>query len=230
LLTPLFKTLPEAVLAALIIHALWHILVARKLQAVRAVSRTEFWLGTVTFAGVVLIDVLPGMIIGLVASLLLVIYHSSQAHLSLLGREPGPGGRYADIARHPDAIRVPGVLVVRLNAPLYYANALGVRAGIEEMVQAEEVPPRAVVLDLSAQDSLDVTSAEMLAKLFAKLQQAGTEAVAAEVHAPVLAFARKSGLLAQLGPERVFPTVDAAMDALGGPDLPSPRAVPRSRA
>ena len=64
LLTPLFKTLPEAVLAALIIHALWHILVARKLQAVRVLSRTEFGLGALTFAGVVLVDVLPGMVIG----------------------------------------------------------------------------------------------------------------------------------------------------------------------
>jgi MFS superfamily sulfate permease-like transporter len=107
LLTPLFKTLPEAVLAALIIHALLHILVARKLQAVRAVSRTEFWLGAITFAGVVLVDVLPGMIIGLVASLLLLIYRSSQAHLSLLGRVPGVRGKYADIARHADAVRLP---------------------------------------------------------------------------------------------------------------------------
>ena len=67
-LTPLFKSLPEAVLGALIIHALWHILVARKLRAVRAVSRTEFVLGALSFLGVVLIDVLPGMVIGLVAS------------------------------------------------------------------------------------------------------------------------------------------------------------------
>jgi SulP family sulfate permease len=225
LLTPLFKTLPEAVLAALIIHALWHILVARKLQAVRAVSRTEFWLGAITFAGVVLIDVLPGMIIGLVASLLLVIYRSSQAHLSLLGRVPGVRGKYADIARHADAVRIPGVLIFRLNAPVYYANALSVRTAVEQIVHAQEVPPRTVVLDLSVQDSLDITSAEMLAKLVAKLQQAGTEVVAAEVHAPVLAFARKSGLLAHLGPERIFRTVDAAVDALAGPDPPFPQPV-----
>ncbi|HSC73511.1 MAG TPA: SulP family inorganic anion transporter, partial [Gaiellaceae bacterium] len=126
LLTPLFKTLPEAVLAALIIHALWHILVARKLQAVRAVSRTEFWLGALTFAGVVLVDVLPGMIIGLVASLLLVIYRSSQAHLSVLGRQPGVPGKYADLARHPEAVPVPGLLIIRFDAPIYYANALTV--------------------------------------------------------------------------------------------------------
>ncbi|MGE5691659.1 MAG: SulP family inorganic anion transporter [Pseudomonadota bacterium] len=227
LLTPLFKTLPEAVLAALIIHALWHILVARKLQAVRTLSRTEFWLGVLTFAGVVLVDVLPGMVIGVIASLLLVIYRSSQPHLSMLGRVPGVPGKYADLARHPEAVRVPGVLVVRFDAPIYYANALSVRGRIEEIVQAEDAPPRAIVLDASVQDSLDVTSAEMLTKLVAKLQQAGIEIVAAEVHAPVLAFARASGLLAVLGPERVFPTVAAAVDALaGGPEAPFSSAVP----
>jgi SulP family sulfate permease len=225
LLTPLFKTLPEAVLAALIIHALWHILVARKLQTVRAVSPTEFWLGALTFGGVVLIDVLPGMIIGLFASLLLVIYRSSQAHLSVLGRIAGVSGKYADVARHPEAVQVPGVLVVRLNAPIYYANALSVRARIEEIIEAEEARPHALVLDASAQETLDVTSADMLAKLVAKLQQGGTEVAAAEVHALVIDFARATGLLAALGPERVFPTVEAAVQALADPDVPFPSAM-----
>ena len=68
-LTPLFKTLPEAVLGALIIHALWHILASRKLQKIRMASRVEFWFAVLAFAGVIFIDVLEGMIIGLVASL-----------------------------------------------------------------------------------------------------------------------------------------------------------------
>jgi MFS superfamily sulfate permease-like transporter len=217
--------------AAVIVHALWHILVARKLQAVRTLSRTEFWLGVLTFAGVVIIDVLPGMVIGVLALLLLVIYRSSQPHLSILGRVPGVSGKYADLARHPEAVRVPGVLVIRFDAPIYYANALSVRGRIEEIVQAEDVPPRAIVLDASVQDALDVTSAEMLTKLVAKLQQAGIEIAAAEVHAPVLAFARTSGLLAALGPERVFPTVDAAVHGLArDPETPFSSAVPATAA
>ncbi len=219
-LTPLFKALPEAVLGALIIHALWHILVARKLQAIRTISRTEFWLGTLSFAGVVLIDVLPGMVIGLIASLLLVAYRSSKPHLAVLGRAPEVPGKYVEIERHPEALPVAGILIIRLDAPIYYANALTVRARIEEIVRAEDVPPTAVVLDASVQDALDITSAEMLVKLIAKLQQAGIEVAAAEVHAPVLDFARTTGVLAQLGPERVFPTVDAAVHALKKPRVP----------
>jgi high affinity sulfate transporter 1 len=214
LLTPLFKTLPEAVLAALIIHALWHILVARKLIAIRALSRTEFWLGWLAFAGVVLYDVLAGMLIGLVASTLLMVYRSSRPHLAVLGRAPGVPGKYQDVDRHPGSTPVPGVLIVRLDAPLYYANALTVSDRVLEAVETADPRPRAVVFDATALDSLDITSAEMLEKLVAKLRAEDIDLVAAEVHAPVLAFARRTGLLAALGEDHIYPTVDAAVCAL----------------
>ena len=94
-LTPLFTSLPEAVLAALIIHAVWHIITARKLAKIRLFSRTEFWLGVITLLGVLLIDVLQGMIIGLLASLLLIVYKSSRPHVAALGRVPGNQGVYS---------------------------------------------------------------------------------------------------------------------------------------
>ncbi len=94
-LTPLFTSLPEAVLAALIIHAVWHILTARKLEKIRLVSKTEFGLAVLTLAGVLFIDVLEGMIIGLVASVLLILYQSSRPHISSLGRIPGIPGAYS---------------------------------------------------------------------------------------------------------------------------------------
>lgn len=112
-LTPLFTSLPEAVLAALIIHAVWHIIIARKLQQVRLVSRTEFWLAVLTLGGVLLIDVFEGMIIGLLASLMLVVYKSSRLQLSSLGRVPGVPGAYSDLTRHPENTPVPGVLILR---------------------------------------------------------------------------------------------------------------------
>lgn len=222
LLTPLFKTLPEAVLAALIIHALWHILVARKLLAIRALSHTEFWLGWIAFAGVVLYDVLAGMLIGLVASTLLMVYRSSRPHLAVLGRAPGVAGKYQDIERHPDSTAVPGVLVVRLDAPLYYANALTVSDRLLAAVEAAEPKPRVIVFDATALDSLDITSAEMLEKLVTKLRADGIELVVAEAHAPVVAFARRTGLLDVLREDRVYPTVDAAVRALETQSVAAP--------
>jgi len=229
-LTPLFQNLPEAVLAALIIHAVWHLIASPKLARVRLVSRTEFWLGVITFAGVILIDVLQGMILGLLCSLLLVVYRSSRPHLSSLGRVPGAPGAYSDVTRHPDSVPVPGLLILRLDAPLYYANALTVRDQIKQVIAATQPPPRAILLDASVQDDLDVTSADVLQGLVKGLHGQGIAVYTAEVHAPVRDFSRKTGLLDLIGADHIFPTVDAAVQAFAladqaavkGQPLPTP--------
>ena len=160
-LTPLFAALPEAVLAALIIHAVWHIIVARKLERVRLASRTEFILGSLALLGVLFIDVLQGMMIGLLASLVLVIYRSSRPHLSSLGRVPGVPGAYTSLERHRENTPVPGVLILRLDSPIIYYNALTVRDQIKAMVATAQPPPSVVILDATAQDRLDLTSADV---------------------------------------------------------------------
>ena len=210
-LTPLFRNLPEAVLAALIIHAVWHIIASRKLQRVRLISRTEFWLGTITFAGVILLDVLQGMLLGLLSSILLVAYRSSRPHLSSLGRVPGVPGAYSDLTRHPENTPVPGVLIFRLDAPIYYANALTVRDRMKTLVEEAETPPRALIFDAAAEDTLDVTSADVIKGLVKEFQGQGITVYAVEVHAPVIEFGRKSGLFHVLTEDHIFPTIDAAL-------------------
>jgi sulfate permease, SulP family len=209
--TPLFTSLPEAVLAALIIHAIWHILTARKLEKIRMVSPTEFWLGVITLAGVLFIDVLEGMIIGLVASVLLVLYQSSRPHIASLGRIPGIPGAYSDLERHPENSTVPGVIILRLDAPIYYASALTVRGRMKTLVDEAGPSLRAVVLDAAGQDSLDVTSAEVLKGLLAELKDKGIDYYVAELHAPVREFGQRTGLLEMIGEDHLFPTLDAAV-------------------
>jgi MFS superfamily sulfate permease-like transporter len=213
-LTPLFRNLPEAVLAALIIHAVSHILASRKLQQIRLVSKTEFGLAVLTFLGVVLVDVLQGMIIGLLASLLLVIYQSSRPHLAILGRVPGVADAYADIQRHPEIVPVPGILIFRLDAQLYYANALTVRDQLKGIIEESDPPPRAVLFDAFAQNSLDLTSAEVLMGLVKELHAKGISVHAAGVHAPVMEFARKTGLVDVIGEDHIHRTMDEAVDAI----------------
>jgi high affinity sulfate transporter 1 len=212
-LTPLFKTLPEAVLAALIIHALWHIIVARKLKTVRLVSRAEFALGILTFFGVLFFDVLEGMMIGLVASLVWFIYKSTKPHLSSLGRAPGRTDLFFDISRHPEIPPIPGLLILRLNSPLFYANSQSVRDRTMVLVDEADPPLRAVIIDTVAQDELDVTSAEMLKKLYEELQRRGITVYLAQVHAPVREFARRVGLDVVIADDHVFPTVSEAVAA-----------------
>jgi sulfate permease, SulP family len=213
-LTPLFKTLPEAVLAALIIHAVWHIIASRKLQKLRLASRVEFWFGVLALAGVLFVDVLQGMIIGVVASLVFVVYKSSRPHVSALGRVPGVPGAYSDLSRHPEATPVPGVLIVRVDGQLYYANALTVRDRVKAMLAEMSAPPRAVIFDAAAWDQLDVTSTEVITGLVKELRGNGSEVYFADVHAPVLEHARTTGLIDFIGEDHIYPTVDLAVRSI----------------
>ena len=227
-LTPLFGPLPEAVLAALTIDAVWHIITSRKLLRLRheAPSRSGSAL-----CGVLLIDVLEGMIIGLLASLAFVIYRSSKPHISSLGRLPGEPGAYGDLVRHPEGTPVPGMLILRPDAPLYYANALTFRDRVNAMLRAMDPRPRWVILDCSAQDQLDLTTTEALKGLVRQLDEQGITMVFADVHAPVLEGARATGLLGSAVEDRCLPrTVDAAvrnvMSDVHGTDDPHASAGP----
>jgi sulfate permease, SulP family len=215
-LTPLFAPLPEAVLAAMIIHAVWHIIASRKMYRLRLASPVEFWFGVLALFGVLLIDVLQGMVIGLVASMLFMIYRSSRPHISSLGRVPGAPGVYTDLTRHPENTPVPGVLIVRVDAPVYYANALTVRDQVKAMIGTMESPPRVVIFDAGAQDQIDLTSTEMVKGLVKELHRKGIEVYLADTHAPVLEAGGKAGLREIIGEDHVFPTVDSAVRAIEG--------------
>ena len=213
-LTPLFATLPEAVLAALIIHAVWRLIVARKLQRIRLVSQAEFWLGVLALFGVLFIDVLEGMLIGLLASLVLVIYRSSRPHISALGRVPGVPGAYTALERHPENIPVPGVLILRLDSPMTYYNALTIRDRLKAMIVAEKPRPRAVILDAAVQDEIDLTSAEVMKKFVQEMKREGIDIYVAELHEPVVQFALRIEPAGIVGKGHRFPTVDAAVRSL----------------
>jgi SulP family sulfate permease len=223
-LTPLFAPLPEAVLAALIIHAVWHIIASRKLQKLRHESRVEVWFGVAALAGVVLIDVLEGMIIGLAASLIFVIYKSSRPHIASLGRVPGVSGAYSDLTRHPENTPVPGVLIVRLDSQLYFANVLTVRDRVKAMLAERTPPPKAVIFDASAQEEIDVTSTNVLHGLLKEMREQEITVYVANLHAPVLEHGRKTGLIEAIGEDHIFQTVDLAVCSAEGGRTDAPQA------
>jgi len=215
-LTPLFKNLPEAILAALIIHAVSHLWKVSEMRRYYSLARLEFWLALATFLGVITIDVLPGLVIGVAAMLTLVIYRASRPHVGSLGRVPGTPGAYGEVGRHPDYERIPDVLVLRLEAPLFYANATPVRDRIKTLVGSSDPPPRTLIIDIGGNDRLDVTSAEMLTRLVHTMHSAGIDVALADVRLPVVRMARRSGLAKQLGEDRILHTIDEALQAVGG--------------
>jgi SulP family sulfate permease len=224
-LTPLFKNLPEAVLGALIVFAVAHLFKVKEFRRYYAEQRTEFWLGLATLVGVLAIDVLPGLVIGVASMLLLFVYKASRPYLGVVGRVRGVSGAYGDVERHPECVQVAGLLVLRLEAPLFYANAQLVADRVKQLVGASDPVPHAVVLDFGVNGGLDVTSSEMLEGLVTVLRDAGVDFALADVRQPVVEMARRSGLLTALGEDRVFPTVDEAVEALA---REQPVVAPRS--
>ena len=109
---------------------------------------------------------------------------------------------------------VPGVLIVRLDAQLYYANAANVRDRVKAMIKEMESPPRAVIFDSNAQEQLDVTTTDAIKGLVKELHRKGVEVYLAEVHAPVLEHGRVTGLLESIGEDHVFPSVDLAVRSI----------------
>jgi len=118
------------------------------------------------------------------------------------------------------------VLIVRLDAPMYYANALTARDRLKAMFREATPPPRAVVFDAEGQDELDITSAQVLKGLVEELRRNGLAVAFAGVHAPVLERARETGLLEAAGEGMIFATVDLAVRALEGQASPPGEAHP----
>jgi MFS superfamily sulfate permease-like transporter len=210
-LTPLFTNLPEAVLAAMIIHAVSHLMKVGELRRFHSLVRQEFWLGMVTLLGVITLDVLPGLVIGVTASILLLVYRASRPTFSVMGADRSVPGAYEDVERHSNARPIPGVLVVRPDMPLFYANAQALRDTVTEMVRRTRPPVHRLILDLDANDALDITTSEALGKLMRELGNRQVRVGPAHVHATTAEMMRRSGIMATVGADRIFPNLASAV-------------------
>jgi sulfate permease, SulP family len=188
-LTGLFEDLPEATLAAVVIAALVELVDYKALAALwRAWSsrlgkiygfaaRADFIAAVAAMLGVLIFDTLPGLLIGVLDSVLLLIYRVSRPHVAVLGEIPGSGGQWADVAVHPEDQTVPGITVLRVEAGLFFGNADHVHDAITDAAGADGT--RAVVLDCQTTPSVDVTAARMLNQLAADLAKRGVRLVLA---------------------------------------------------
>ena len=186
-LTGLFEDLPEATLAAVVIAALIELVDYKALRALYRASsarlgqiyglaaRADFIAAIAAMLGVLIFDTLPGLVIGVADSLLLLLYRVSRPHVAVLGEIPGSGGQWADVAVHPEDQTVPGVTVLRVESGVFFANTDHVRAAIEAAATTDGT--RAVVLDCETMPFVDVTAARMLNQLAAGLHRQGVRLV-----------------------------------------------------
>lgn len=222
-LTDLFEDLPEATLAAVVIGAVvdlidlpslarfYRTFAGRSAAPFSLAVRPDFVAAVAALVGVLILGVLPGLFVGVGVSLLLLIYRASRPHIARLGRAPG-SLQYTDIRRHPENVPPDGVVVLRVESPLFFANARVVRAAIEQA--AREPGVGAVVLDAETVPTIDVTAAHMLAEVVEDLERDGVHLLLARDVSGVRDVLRRAAEPAEPAPlTRVFPTVAEAVAA-----------------
>lgn len=213
LLAPnLMQNLPNSALAAVVIAAALGLFEIRDLRRIYRVQRWEFWLSIVCLAGVAVLGAIPGIGLAIAIAVIEFLWDGWRPHFAVLGRVDGIRG-YHDLKRYPDARLVPGLVLFRWDAPLFFANAELFQARVLEAVASSPTPVRRVVVTAEPVTSVDVTSADMLAELERILRGSKIELQFAEVKDPVKDKLKRFGLFDQIGTEAFYPTIGAAVDA-----------------
>ncbi len=197
-LTQLLQSLPQPVLAAIVLAAVTGLFNLAALRHFWREDRREFVVAVAALAAVLGSGLLRGVLIGCVISLLQLIHRASRPHVALLGRIPGTR-RFSDRQRHPDNELVPGVVIVRPESGLVYFNIDHVRDLILAHARESAEPPQLVVLDLSAAPYVDLQSAHALAELAGELAAMGVRLQVVEARSTVRDRLRREGVDGKLG-------------------------------
>ena len=212
-LAGLFADLPEPVLGAVVLWAVSGMIrPAGVMQYWRAQS-LEFWASLGALLGVLAINILPGVAIGVGLSFILLIHTIDHPHIAALGRSRD-GSRYSDLEDDTEATPIPGVHIHRFEAELIFANADIFQDDLLARIRAAEPPPHTVILDFEAISQVDVTGAQTLRSVHDALETRGIRLIVARAKGSVRESLRRNGILEVLGEENLAPTVDRAVAAI----------------
>jgi len=223
-LTGLLSNLPNVVLAAIVLVAVKGLINVRELRHVWQVSRFEFSVSMVAFAGVLLLGILKGVMLAVVVSMLLLIRRAAHPRVAILGRVPGTRS-YSDMERNPEYEAIPGALLFRIEAALLYFNVEHVRGAVWQAIRAAAVQPRLIVCDLSSSPTVDLAGARMLVTLHKELQAAGMRLRLVGAHAAAREIPNAEGLEERVGYfGRKISVADVIDEFQGGAGTGTPEA------
>ncbi len=208
----LLQHLPHTALAAVVIASAIGLFEVSNLRRIYRMQRWEFWLSMVCFAGVAVFGAIPGIALAIVIAVIEFLWDGWRPHSAVLGRVKQIRG-FHDIARHPDARLIPGLVLFRWDAPLFFANAELFRERILEAVASSPTAVRWVVVAAEPVTSVDVTASDVVSELDDTLQSAGIELCFAEMKDPVKDKLKRFGLFTRLGEKTFFATIDEAVEA-----------------
>ena len=198
-------------MAAVVISSAIGLFEVNDLKRLFKIQQWEFWLSMVCFAGVAVFGAIEGVGIAVVIAVLEFLWDGWRPHSAVLGRVEGVRG-YHDIKRYPDAHQLPGLVLFRWDAPLFFANAELFKDTALDAVAMAPTPVEWLVVAAEPVTSVDVTAADTLSELNEALRHAGTRLCFAELKDPVKDKLKRFGLFDQFGEGSFFATVGAAVD------------------
>ncbi|MFI7680155.1 sulfate permease [Actinophytocola sp. NPDC049390] len=209
---PLLATFPSAALGALVIYAATRLVELAEFRRIGAFRRSELALALATTAGVLLLDVLNGVLFAIGLSILDLLRRIARPHDGILGEAPGVAGMH-DIDDYPMATRIPGLVVYRYDAPLCFANADDFRRRALAAVEESPTPVAWFLLNAEANVEIDITAADAIEDLRADLTRRGIVFAMARVKQDLRAELSAAGLVERIGEDRIFPTLPTAIAA-----------------
>ena len=208
----LLKDLPSSALAAVVIAAAIGLFEFADLRRIFRIQQWEFWLSIVWFVGVAVFGVIPGIGIAILIAIIEFLWDGWRPHFAVLGRVDGIRG-YHDVTRYPAARRIPGLVLFRWDAPLFFANAELFHQRVLDAITESPTPVRRIIVTAEPVTSIDVTSADMLAELEHSLAESGIELRFAEMKDPVKDKLKRFELFDRFGAADFYPTIGSAVDA-----------------
>lgn len=210
-LTPLFFYLPNAILAAVIMVAVFGLVDFKEAIHLWKSDKRDFSMLFATFLGTLALGIEEGIILGVVLSLAMVIYRSAYPHMARLGKVPHTN-KYLNVERFKELEVRDDVLVIRLDAQLYFANASAFREKISDLIATEGKKAKVVIISAAAINGIDTSAIHMLEDLITDLKTADVELFFAAVKGPVRDSLHKTGFTQRHGEDKFFLTVQDAVD------------------
>jgi SulP family sulfate permease len=211
-LATLFENLPGATLGAVVIDAMIGLITLDALKRYYRVNRADWLFFMGAGLGILFFGIMAGILIGVILSLVMLIARSSRTNVRRLYRDP-TSGAYHDFSRHEGLEPIPGIVIARVDGPLFFADADRFRERLLELAREEEAPA-AIVVDAEAVHLTDTDGADILIQVEEELESHGTALALARVHPPVLALWKRAGVIDAIGEGNVFDTVRDGVQAL----------------
>jgi len=211
-LTPLFYALPEATLGAIVIHAVWHLINPKTLTRYRKFPQLDFWTAVIAMVGVLTLGILQGLLLAAFIGILALLVGTKTRSTSILGKVPGEK-IYLGLENYPEGETYPGLLILRFDGSLYFANAPDAANELRAAIEMSDPSPKVVLIDGESINSIDATAIIQLEEVVDELKRSGIGLKFARIRSNVMEIVERTGFVETVGSHNFYISNQDAVDA-----------------